>query len=156
MRLFIITSALLVGATAYADAYTDVLAQVEKNSTALEAHRSLSEARKAANRVGLAPENPEVLYIMGKALFANAEYERSAQTLRRMTEAAPNSWHAYVLMALAYDKLRDDSRAYEAISCASAKSTEMFSGTPFSRRKPMVSRTSSKAPVRMSSCIFMI
>ena len=52
MRLFIITSALLVGATAYADAYTDVLAQVEKNSTALEAHRSLSEARKAANRVG--------------------------------------------------------------------------------------------------------
>ena len=60
MRLFIITSALLVGATAYADAYTDVLAQVEKNSTALEAHRSLSEARKAANRVGLAPENPEV------------------------------------------------------------------------------------------------
>lgn len=60
MRLFIITSALLVGAAAHADAYTDVLAQVEKNSTALEARRSLAEARKAANRVGLAPENPEV------------------------------------------------------------------------------------------------
>ena len=73
---------------------------------------------KLERALELAPENPEVLYIMGKALFANAEYERSAQTLRRMTEAAPNSWHAYVLMALAYDKLRDDSRAYEAISCA--------------------------------------
>ncbi|MGM9841270.1 MAG: TolC family protein [Candidatus Limisoma sp.] len=60
MRLFIITSALLVGAAAHAGAYTDVLAQVEKNSTALEARRSLAEARKAANRVGLSPENPEV------------------------------------------------------------------------------------------------
>lgn len=77
-----------------------------------EAQQKLEEALE------LSPNDPEVLNIMGRALFANAQYERCVEILSRMTEIAPDSWHAYVMMSMAYYKLRNDSEAYDMINHA--------------------------------------
>ena len=74
--------------------------------------------QKLEQALELAPNDPEVLNIMGRALFANAQYERCIEILTRMTEVAPDSWHAYVMMSMAYYKLRNDSEAYDTINHA--------------------------------------
>lgn len=57
--LFLLTiSALSV--SAQGTVYSDVLRQVEQNSTTLKSLWQESEAQKAANHTGLAPENPEI------------------------------------------------------------------------------------------------
>ena len=48
----------------------------------------------------------------------HAQYERCVEILSRMTEIAPDSWHAYVMMSMAYYKLRNDSEAYDMINHA--------------------------------------
>lgn len=77
-----------------------------------EAQQKLEEALQ------IAPNDPEVLNIMGRALFANAQYERCIEILSQMIEVAPDSWHAYVMMAMAHYKLRNDSEAYDTINDA--------------------------------------
>ena len=74
--------------------------------------------QKLEQALELAPNDPEVHNIMGRALFANAQYERCIEILTRMTEVAPDSWHAYVMMSMAYYKLRNDSEAYDMINHA--------------------------------------
>lgn len=80
--------------------------------------RTKEAQQKLEQALELAPDDPEVLNIMGRALFANAQYERCIEILARMTEVSPESWHAHVMMSMAYYKLHNDTEAYNAINRA--------------------------------------
>lgn len=62
-NILLIISLLLISASVFAQPETEqVLSEIEKNNTTLEAYRNLTEAQKVENKTGIYLENPEVEY----------------------------------------------------------------------------------------------
>lgn len=59
-KIIYLLFAITITAAIHAQNFASVLQQIEQNSTALKALRSVSEADKAKARIGLAPDNPQV------------------------------------------------------------------------------------------------
>lgn len=66
----------------------------------------------------LAPEDPEVLTIMGRMLYASADYLRSIEILEKLIAVMPEAAHGYVLLSLCYYKLHQDRDAFDAVNRA--------------------------------------
>ena len=79
------------------------------------------EAReKFQQALEIAPDDPEVLILMGKILFTAGDYPYAVEILDRLRQVSPDAWHAEVLLALCLYKLRRDREAFEAVNRAMA------------------------------------
>lgn len=79
------------------------------------------EAReKFQQALDIAPDDPEVLILMGKILFTAGDYPYAVEILDRLRHVSPDAWHAEVLLALCLYKLRRDREAFEAVNRAMA------------------------------------
>lgn len=65
-----------------------------------------------------APENTEVLFLMGKILFASADYHKAVEIFQRLLQISPTTWVAELLMALCLYRLRRDREAFDAVNRA--------------------------------------
>lgn len=79
-----------------------------------EARRKLEEALQ------LAPEDPEVLTVMGKILYVTGDYGYAVEILQRLIQVAPDAWHGELYLALSLYQLRRDREAFDAINRALA------------------------------------
>lgn len=82
----------------------------------LEQYEAARERFEAA--LELAPEDPEVLTMMGRILFTTGDYTYAVEILQRLIRIAPEAWHGDMLLALALYKLNRDPEAFEAINRA--------------------------------------
>lgn len=67
-----------------------------------------------------APEDPEVLTLMGKILFASGDYTYAIDVFQRLLRASAGAWVAELLMALCLYRLRRDREAFDAVNRAIA------------------------------------
>ena len=78
-------------------------------------------AREAfAEAVDLAPEDINVLTMMGNIHFSAGEYDQAIEVMGRLLEVSRGSWYAHLVQALCYYKLRRDREAFEAVDRAQA------------------------------------
>lgn len=89
----------------------DCLMQLKQPEPARE---KLSEA------LDLAPEDPEVLTIMGKILFSTGDYGGAVQVLERLLQGHPDSWYAAILMSLSFYRMRRYREAFDSANRALA------------------------------------
>jgi tetratricopeptide (TPR) repeat protein len=87
----------------------DCLLKLDRADEAMEKFRQALE---------LAPEDTEVLLIMGRALFSAEDYAGCAQTLRRLLQLSPGTWVAELLLSLCLYYRRQDREAFDAINRA--------------------------------------
>lgn len=66
----------------------------------------------------IAPEDPEVLTLMGRILFATGDYAYAAEILERLVHVKPDAWYAEFLLALSLYRLRRDRDAFDAANRA--------------------------------------
>lgn len=64
----------------------------------------------------LAPEDQEVLSIMGRILFASGDYPYAIQIFRRTLQLSPGAWFAELMTALCLYRLHRDREAFDAIN----------------------------------------
>lgn len=80
-----------------------------------------TEAReKFQQALEIAPDDLEVLILMGKILFTAGAFEYAMEILERLRHLSPDAWHAEVLLALCLYRLNRDREAYEAVNRAMA------------------------------------
>lgn len=87
------------------------LMQLEETEAARE---KFEEALK------IAPEDPEVLTLMGKILFASGEYAHAVEILERLVHVSPGSYYGESLLALSLYRLHRDKDAFDAVNRALA------------------------------------
>lgn len=76
-------------------------------------------AREAfAEAVDLAPEDINVLTMMGNIHFSAGEYDQAIEVMGRLLAVSHGSWYAHLVQALCYYKLRRDREAFEAVDRA--------------------------------------
>lgn len=68
----------------------------------------------------VAPEDTEVLSVMGKILFASGDYSYAVEIFRRLLQVSPDAWVAALLMAMSLYRLRRDREAFDAVDRAMA------------------------------------
>lgn len=67
-----------------------------------------------------APEDTEVLSLMGKILFASGDYSYAVEIFQRLLHVSPGAWVAELLMAMCLYRLRRDREAFDAVNRAMA------------------------------------
>ncbi len=67
-----------------------------------------------------APEDTEVLSLMGKILFASGDYSYAVEIFQRLLRVTPGAWVAELLMATSLYRLRRDREAFDAVNRAIA------------------------------------
>ncbi len=67
-----------------------------------------------------APEDTEVLSLMGKILFASGDYPYAIEIFQRLLKVTPGAWVAELLMAMCLYRLRRDREAFDAVNRAMA------------------------------------
>lgn len=67
-----------------------------------------------------APEDTEVLSLMGKILFASGDYAYAVEIFQRLLRVSPGAWVAELLMAMCLYRLRRDREAFDAVNRAMA------------------------------------
>lgn len=67
-----------------------------------------------------APEDTEVLSLMGKILFASGDYPYAIEIFQRLLKVTPGAWVAELMMAMCLYRLRRDREAYDAVNRAMA------------------------------------
>lgn len=75
---------------------------------------------KFEEALALAPEDTEVLSLMGKILFASGDYPYAVEIFRRLLRVSPGAWVAELLMATCLYRLRRDREAFDAVNRAIA------------------------------------
>lgn len=68
----------------------------------------------------MAPEDPDVLTLMGRILFATGDYAYAAEILERLVHVRPNAWYGELLLAMSLYRLRRDRDAFDAANRALA------------------------------------
>lgn len=91
--------------------------QVQGNCL-LKLDRADEAMEKFRQALELAPEDTEVLLIMGRALFSAEDYAGCAQALRRLLQLSPGTWVAELLLSLCLYYRRQDREAFDAINRA--------------------------------------
>ena len=67
-----------------------------------------------------APEDPEVLSLMGKILFSFGDYTNAIEIYQRLLRVSPGAWIGELLMAMSLYRLRRDREAFDAVNRALA------------------------------------
>ena len=67
-----------------------------------------------------APEDTEVLSLMGKILFSSGDYAYAVEIFQRLLRLSPGAWVAELLMAMCLYRLRRDREAFDAVNRAMA------------------------------------
>jgi len=67
-----------------------------------------------------APEDTEVMSLMGKILFASGDYPYAIEIFQRLLKVTPGAWVAELLMAMCLYRLRRDREAFDAVNRAMA------------------------------------
>ncbi len=67
-----------------------------------------------------APEDTEVMSLMGKILFASGDYPYAIEIFQRLLKVTPRAWVAELLMAMCLYRLRRDREAFDAVNRAMA------------------------------------
>lgn len=67
-----------------------------------------------------APEDTEVMSLMGKILFASGDYPYAIEIFKRLLKVTPGAWVAELLMAMCLYRLRRDREAFDAVNRAMA------------------------------------
>ena len=63
-----------------------------------------------------APEDTEVLSLMGKILFSSGDYAYAVEIFQRLLKLSPDAWVAELLMAMCLYHLRRDREAFDAVN----------------------------------------
>lgn len=71
-----------------------------------------------AEALTLAPEDINVLTMMGNIHFSAGEYEQAIEIMTRLVEVSPGSWYGHLMQALCCYKLRRDREAFDAVGRA--------------------------------------
>lgn len=82
------------------------LGRIEEAKTKFEA--ALAEA----------PEDTEVLSLMGKILFTSGEYAHAVEIFQRLLQVSSGAWVAELLMAMCLYRLHRDREAFDAVNRA--------------------------------------
>lgn len=67
-----------------------------------------------------APEDTEVMSLMGKILFSSGDYPYAIEIFQRLLKVTPGAWVAELLMAMCLYRLRRDREAFDAVNRAMA------------------------------------
>lgn len=67
-----------------------------------------------------APEDVEVLSLMGKILFSSGDYAYAIEIFQRLLQVSPGSWFAEMLTAMSLYQLHRDREAFDAVNRALA------------------------------------
>ena len=67
-----------------------------------------------------APEDTEVLSLMGKILLSSGDYAYAVEIFQRLLKLSPDAWVAELLMAMCLYHLRRDREAFDAVNRALA------------------------------------
>ena len=73
-----------------------------------------------AEALTLAPEDINVLTMMGNIHFSAGEYDQAIEVMGRLVEVSPGSWYGHLMQALCFYKLRRDREAFDAVGRAQA------------------------------------
>ena len=71
-----------------------------------------------AEALTLAPDDINVLTMMGNIHYAAGEYDDAIAVMGQLIEVSPGSWYAHLMQALCHYKLRRDREAFEAVGRA--------------------------------------
>ena len=80
--------------------------------------RTAEAKEKFEQALAAAPEDTEVLSLMGKILFSSGDYPQAVEIFRRLLRISAGAWVAEMLMALCLYRMRQDREAFEAINHA--------------------------------------
>ena len=80
--------------------------------------RAEEAKEKFARALEIAPENPEVLTIMGRIHYSTGDFEQCAQILQRLVQLSPGSWFGNTILSMALYRLHRDREAFDAINRA--------------------------------------
>lgn len=80
-----------------------------------------AEAReKFEEALTMAPENTEVLTLMGRILFASGDYAYAVDIFQRLRQLSPGAWFAELMLAMCLYYLHRDREAFDAVNRAIA------------------------------------
>jgi tetratricopeptide (TPR) repeat protein len=82
--------------------------------------RTAEAKAKFEQALEIAPENTEVLSLMGRILFASGDYAYAVEIFRQLLQLSPGAWYAEMLMTLSLYRMRQDREAFDAINRAIA------------------------------------
>lgn len=91
-----------------------------QGSCLMQLQRGQEAREKLEEALALAPEDPEILTVMGKILFHSGEYGQAAEVLERLAKLRPEAWFADTLLSLCYYRMRRDRDAYDSVQRALA------------------------------------
>ena len=73
---------------------------------------------KFVQSLQIAPNRPEILTNVGKVYYGRKEYKKAVEHFQKLTEIKPDSYHGFLLLAMALYEMRRDSEAFNAINHA--------------------------------------
>lgn len=82
--------------------------------------RTAEAKDKLEQALAVAPENTEVLSLMGKILFSSGDYPYAVEIFQRLLQLTPGAWVAELLMTLCLYRMRQDRDAFDAVNRAIA------------------------------------
>lgn len=82
--------------------------------------RTAEAKAKFEEALAEAPEDTEVLSLMGKILFASGDYSYAVEIFQRLLHVSPSAWVAELLMAMCLYRLHRDREAFDAVNRAMA------------------------------------
>lgn len=75
---------------------------------------------KFEQALAVAPEDTEMLLLMGKILFSSGDYPYAVEIFRQLLLLSPGTWVAELLMSLCLYRMRQDREAFDAVNRAIA------------------------------------
>lgn len=79
------------------------------------------EAReKFEEALAVAPDDTEVLTLMGRILYASGDYSQAAEIFQHLRQLTPGAWFAELLLAMCLYYLHRDREAFDAVNRAMA------------------------------------
>jgi len=86
-----------------------------QGSCLMKLGRTQEAKTKFEEALAVAPEDAEVLSLMGKILFASGDYSYAVEIFRRLLQVSPGAWVAELLMAMCLYRLHRDREAFAAV-----------------------------------------
>lgn len=93
--------------------------QVQGNCL-MQLGRTEEAKEKFQQALAVAPEDTEVLLLMGRILFSSGDYRAAVEIFRRLLRLTPGAWFAELLMALSLYRIKQDREAFDAVNRALA------------------------------------
>jgi len=91
--------------------------QVQGNCL-MQLGRNEEAKAKFEEALSLAPEDTEVLSLMGRILYACGEYDQAVEMLQRLRRLSPDAWFTELLLAMCLYQLHRDREAFDTVNCA--------------------------------------